>query len=176
MVFNEIMTKFQSNEMDHQSIQNLYQNRINSINLTQELFVAFSNKDISLLESCFFVAYKLNLFSTENEHIISKLIVENWHREHEDIAGLFQRKFNNNKQNIQPLLLAITNIPEYLEDDDFKYPYIRKLIYAIGAQLESYNIETLAILTQSEDEQIRNLALHQIEKRKKIGRWENREL
>jgi hypothetical protein len=173
MIFNEIMTKYWSNEIDKQSIQNLYQNRVNTLDLTQSLNIAFSNKDKSSLENCFFVAYTLNLFSIENEAIISKLIVENWHKEHEDIVGLFQRKFNNNKQNIQILLQAINNIPEYLQDDDFKYPYIRKLIYAIGAQLEKDNIETLLILAKSEDEQIGKLALHQIKKRKELGRWEN---
>ncbi len=174
MIFNEIMTKYWSNDIDKQSIQNLYQNSVNSSDLTLNLNIAFSNKDKSSLENCFFVAYTLNLFSIENEDIISKLILENWHKEHEDIAGLFQRKFNKNKKNIQILLQAINNIPEYLQVDDFKYPYIRKLIYAIGAQPEKDNIKTLLMLAKSEDEQVAKLALHQIEKRKQLGRWENK--
>ena len=54
-----------------------------------------------------------------------------------------------------------------------KYPYIRKIIYAIGAQPEPYNIDALEKLaTKTNDEQIKDLALHQIKKRKELGRWE----
>ena len=60
----------------------------------------------------------------------------------------------------------------YQHDEDLKYPFIRKIIYAIGAQPEPYNIEALETLLQSEDEKIKELALHQIEKRKQLGRWE----
>tara|TARA_R110002049_G_scaffold131441_1_gene290181 strand:+ start:298 stop:825 length:528 start_codon:yes stop_codon:yes gene_type:complete len=101
-----------------------------------------------------------------------KLLLQNWHNTHEDIAQLFQKKFNNNKVNIDYLLKAIKNIPEYLKHDNLKYQYIRQLIYAIGAQPEPDSINALATLTKSEDEKIRNLAAHQIEKRKQYGRWE----
>ena len=101
------------------------------------------------------------------------LLLQNWHSTHEDIAQLFQKRFNNNKVNIDYLLKAIKNIPEYLRQDNFKYPYIRQLIYAIGAQPEPYNFEALEELARSEDEKIKDLALHQIEKRKQYRRWEN---
>jgi len=45
---------------------------------------------------------------------------------------------------------------------------MRKLIYAIGAQPEPDNIVALNKLTQSEDEKIKELALHQIEKRERL--------
>ena len=54
-----------------------------------------------------------------------------------------------------------------------KYPYIRKIIYAIGSQPEPYNSEALEKLaSETNDEKIKDLALHQIEKRKELGRWE----
>ncbi len=95
------------------------------------------------------------------------------HNEHEEIVGAFQTLFNDNKENISVLLKAIESIPEYLQPEDFKYPYIRKIIYAIGAQPEPYNIQALEKLTQSEDENIKEIALHQIDKRKNLGRWES---
>jgi hypothetical protein len=67
----------------------------------------------------------------------------------------------------------VNTIPDYLSSDDFKYPYIRKIIYAIGAQPEPYNIEALEKLAnETGDEQIKELALHQVKKRKELGRWE----
>jgi len=65
------------------------------------------------------------------------------------------------------------NIPEYLEPKDFKYPYIRKIIYAIGAQPQPESLLVLEKLaSETDDEKIKELALHQLEKRKQLGRWE----
>ncbi len=55
-----------------------------------------------------------------------------------------------------------------------KYPYIKKIMYAIGSQPEPYNIEALTKLSENtQDNVIKELALQQIEKRKKRGSWEN---
>lgn len=109
----------------------------------------------------------------EEVNLYSKYLLKNWHHEHEEIVGSFQAFFHNSKENIPILLKAINNIPDYLRPDDFKYPYIRKIIYAIGVQPEPYNIEALEKLAnETNDEQIKELALHQIKKRKKLGRWE----
>lgn len=110
---------------------------------------------------------------SEELRIFRKYLLVKWHHEHEEIVGSFQIIFNDNNKNIPILLEAINNIPEYLQPEDFKYPYIRKIIYAIGAQPEPYNIEALEKLEyETGDEQIRDLALHQIKKRKELGRWE----
>lgn len=67
----------------------------------------------------------------------------------------------------------MSELPDfYKSGEDLKYPFIRKIIYAIGAQPEPYNMEALKTISQSTDEKIKELALHQIEKRKKFGRWE----
>ncbi len=68
-------------------------------------------------------------------------------------------------------LKAIDNIPEYLEDDDFKYPYIRKIIYAIGAQPQPESLLALEKLaSETNDTEINKLALNQLEKRKELRR------
>ncbi|MEX0596249.1 MAG: hypothetical protein WD512_07090, partial [Candidatus Paceibacterota bacterium] len=102
--------------------------------------------------------------------IYRKLILEDWHTENEDIARYFQNEFNEDIENIPILIKAINSVPKYLQYDVMKYPYIRKIIYAIGAQPEPNNIKALERLSiETEDEQIKELALHQIEKRKKLG-------
>ena len=87
------------------------------------------------------------------------------------MASAFQTIFNNNIENIPILLKAMENIPEYLEDDDFKYPYIRKIIYAIGAQPQPESLLALEKLaSETNDTEIKKLALHQLEKRKELRR------
>jgi hypothetical protein len=102
-------------------------------------------------------------------------LLKNWHNEHENMAMDFQTIYNNDKENISTLVKAITQVPKYLKEVD-PYPYIRKLIYAIGAQPSPYNIVALEELASStDDEEIRKLTLHQIDKRKEFGRWEAKE-
>lgn len=131
---------------------------------------AIDKKDSSMINF-------LRMIPCENLQILypiyKKLLLENWHIENEDIARCFQNEFNDNKENILVLLESIKIVPDYLKFDDMKYPYIRKLIYAIGAQPEPYNIEALEKLAnETTDEKIKKLALHQIKKRKELGRWE----
>jgi hypothetical protein len=128
-----------------------------------------------LINDVLYVGFLIKYFSNENEATLRKILLLNFHESHEDIVSLFQLSYNNTKENIPALLNAIKIIPDYLSPSDFKYPYIRKIIYAIGAQPEPYNIDALETISQSEDEEIRELALHQIEKRKKLDRWEAEE-
>ena len=89
------------------------------------------------------------------------------------MASAFQTIFNNNTENIPILLKAIDNIPKYLEANDFKYPYVRKIIYAIGAQPQPESLLALEKLaSETNDTEIKKLALYQLEKRKELGRWE----
>lgn len=146
---------------------------INQFNNLVELLV--EELDSDLVSDVLVIGFILNYFNKKNESGLRQLIKLDFHQSHEDIVSLFQLKYNNNLTNIPVLFNAVNNIPEYLRPDDFKYPYIRKVIYAIGAQQEPYNIQSLEELAKYEDEKIRNLALHQIEKRKKLGRWEFKE-
>ena len=106
----------------------------------------------------------------EKEEIYQEFLLQKFHHEHEEMASAFQTIFNNNTENIPILLKAIDNIPKYLEDDDFKYPYIRKIIYAIGAQPQPESLLALEKLaSETNDIQIKELALHQLEKRKEYN-------
>ena len=90
---------------------------------------------------------------------------------HYDIVYFFHTMWNNNSENIPILLKAIDNIPKYLEPEDFKYPYVRKIIYAIGAQPQPQSLLALEKLaSETNDNEIKKLALHQLEKRKELGR------
>lgn len=109
---------------------------------------------------------------TEEGSLFGSYLLIDGHFGHDNIASAFQTYFNDNKSFINFLIEAISNIPEYLQNDDVKYPYLRKIIYAIGAQPEPYNINALEVLLTNDDLQIVDLVKHQIEKRKSRGRWE----
>jgi hypothetical protein len=114
-----------------------------------------------------------SMSNKEDEALFQEFLLCDFHSEHENMASAFQSTFNNNIENIPILLKAIDNIPKYLEPEDFKYPYVRKIIYAIGAQPQPESFLALEqLVSQTNDVEIKKLALHQLEKRKELGRWE----
>ena len=101
-------------------------------------------------------------------------MLEDFHNSHEDIVSLFQTLWNESIENIPVLLKALEKVPSYLQDKNFRYPYIRKLVYAIGAQPQPESLLALEKLaSETEDEVIKELSLRQLEKRKLLGRWES---
>lgn len=174
MIINEMMDLYWNDKISKEDMHSSYRDRVTKADLKTSLEIAANTKDGDLLDNSFFVGFLFDLFDKSTEDILLELILEDWHRKHEDIAGIFQKTCNANKANITVLLKAINKIPGYLQEEDLTYPYIRKLIYAIGAQPEPDNMEALKKLTQSVDEEIKELALYQIEERERLGRWEAR--
>ncbi len=168
-----IMKSYYLNKIeDNDELRRLYKDFFTKDDIIKALHIAVEEKDSQGVEDIFHISFALNLLPSKEESIFQILLLERWHNRHEDVVRLCQNVYHNNKENAKTLLNAIETIPEYLQDEDFKYPYIRKIIYAIGAQPEPDNIKALEDLAKSKDEKIRDLATHQIEKRKKLGRWE----
>ena len=122
---------------------------------------------LDITRSVILVGFILDLYNSANEKPMRDLLLLNFHDSHEDIVRLFQLRWNNNIENIPILLKAINNIPEYLQDEISIYSYIKKIIYAIGAQPQPEGLLALEKLaSETNDIKIKELALHQLEKRK----------
>ena len=145
----------------------MLKNSINIEDFNEAILLLEDGKSLEDVRNVFLTGWLLNCFNPSNEEPLRKLLLLNFHNSHEDIVDLFQTMWNNSTKNIPILLKAIDNIPEYLEPEDFKYPYIRKIIYAIGAQPQPESLLALEKLTaETNDIKIKELALHQLEKRK----------
>jgi hypothetical protein len=125
--------------------------------------------------------YKLDLLSNLISSSLSKeeirqlylvLLKEDWHDMHERYIGGLQNYYCGDIKVIEPLLALMHNPFKQFLHIDFYGPFVRKIIYAIGAQPEPANIEALEELTKSENVIIRDFAIHQLDKRKLLGRWE----
>ena len=149
----------------------MLKNTISIEDFNEAILLLEDGKSLDDVQNVILTGWLLNCFNLSNEEPLRRLLLLNFHDSHEDIVDLFQTMWNNSTKNISILLKAIDNIPEYLEDDDFKYPYIRKIIYAIGAQPQPESLLALEKLaSETNDIQIKELALHQLEKRKELGR------
>jgi len=173
MYKQELINKVMSHIIDRDKFISVCKDEISNNQFNGLMEMVLDIDDSDLVSNVFLIGFSIDGFNETNREIILKLLTLNYHKNHEDIAGLFQRNYCNDEDNIPILLNAIHTIPDYLSPDDFKYPYIRKLIYAIGAQPEPYNFDALEKLAnETNDEEIKKLALHQIEKRNELGRWE----
>jgi len=162
-----IFNLYYSKKITREERLTMLKNSINIEDFNEAILLLEDGKSLEDVRNVFLTGWLLNCFNPSNEEPLRKLLLLNFHNSHEDIVDLFQTMWNNSTKNIPILLKAIDNIPEYLEPEDFKYPYIRKIIYAIGAQPQPESLLALEKLAaETNDIKIKELALHQLEKRK----------
>ena len=168
-----IFNLYYSKKITREERLTMLKNSISIEDFNEAILLLEDGKSLEDVRNVILTGWLLNCFNPSNEEPLRRLLLLNFHNSHEDIVDLFQTMWNNSTENIPILLKAIDNIPEYLEADDFKYPYVRKIIYAIGAQPQPESLLALEKLaSETNDIKIKELALHQLEKRKELGRWE----
>ena len=162
-----IFNLYYSKKITREERLTMLKNSINIEDFNEAILLLEDGKSLEDVRNVILTGWLLNCFNPSNEEPLRRLLLLNFHNSHEDIVDLFQTMWNNSTKNIPILLKAIDNIPEYLEPEDFKYPYIRKIIYAIGAQPQPESLLALEKLaSETNDTEIKELALHQLEKRK----------
>jgi len=83
---------------------------------------------LEITQEVILTGFLLDYYSEANEFPMRKLLLQNFHDSHEEIVSLFQSHWNNDTENIPILLKALKSTPQYLQPEDFRYPYIRKII------------------------------------------------
>ena len=129
-----IFNLYYSKKIAREERLTMLKNSISVEDFNEAILLLEDGKSLEDVRNVILTGWLLNCFNPSNEEPLRRLLLLNFHNSHEDIVDLFQTMWNNSTKNIPILLKAIDNIPEYLEPEDFKYPYIRKIIYAIGAQ------------------------------------------
>jgi len=168
-----IFNLYYSKKITREERLTMLKNSISIEDFNEAILLLEDSKSLEDVRNVILTGWLLNCFNPSNEEPLKRLLLLNFHNSHEDIVDLFQTMWNNSTKNIPILLKALKNIPKYLEPKDFKYPYIRKIIYAIGAQPQPESLLALEKLAfETNDIKIKKLALHQLEKRKELGRWE----
>ena len=163
----KIFNLYYTDKITREERLTMLKNTISIEDFNEAILLLEDGKSLDDVQNVILTGWLLNCFNPSNEEPLRRLLLLNFHDSHEDIVDLFQTMWNNSTKNIPILLKAIDNIPEYLEDDDFKYPYVRKIIYAIGAQPQPESLLALEKLaSETNDIKIKELALHQLGKRK----------
>ncbi|WP_424651984.1 hypothetical protein [Capnocytophaga gingivalis] len=163
----KIFNLYYTDKITREERLTMLKNTISIEDFNEAILLLEDGKSLDDVQNVILTGWLLNCFNPSNEEPLRRLLLLNFHDSHEDIVDLFQTMWNNSTKNIPILLKAIDNIPEYLEPEDFRYPYIRKIIYAIGAQPQPESLLALEKLaSETNDIKIKELALHQLGKRK----------
>lgn len=117
------------------------------------------HKDNELFEYIMFFLFASENFHKEMCGVFQRLVVEEWHRWHEDIARILQFKINC-PDSVDYLIEAIDKKFDYLFKQDDYHPFVRKCINAIASIKTDYAVEQLRNLSNRDDEYISNTATH----------------
>lgn len=134
----------------------------NSNYITQLLEVAYNERQPNDVDYLLHIGFTFKLFTEEYLGILCKLIESTWHEQHENIAGIFQ--FLKSKQSIESLYKTAITQFDYLDYDD-SYALAVKCIWALGDINTNESRQKLEILSESDNEIIKQNALRQLERK-----------
>jgi len=141
-------------------VQAFFENAsVHSDYLLELLEEVYMEKNADDLEDIMYVGFVLNLFTIKYTSILCKLIEEDWHISHEDIAALFQKLKPIDA--CESLYISANHRLEYLEYDE-AYALAVKCIWALGTINTDLSIEKLKLLATSSNEIIRESAINQL--------------
>lgn len=135
----------------------------NSDYVEELLNCAYNEKSSDDVDYALTVAYKFNLITEKYVDILCKLLESDWHYKHEDIARSLQ-KLKSEKAVDVLYKTALTKF-EYLEYDN-SYSLARKCMWALGDINTDKSIAKLKLLSESEDEEIKEYAVEQFNREK----------
>ena len=161
----ELIGKLMSDSIsDRGFLENFTVNIAENPNYFRQLLKeAYDEKNSYDVDYLIYIGFTFNLFTEEYVEILCKLIEASWHEQHENIATLFQ--FLKSTKSIESLYkTAITHF-EYLDYDD-SYALAVKCIWALGDINTIEARKKLELLSESDNEIIRNNALKQLKRNK----------
>jgi hypothetical protein len=134
--------------------------------ISASLEKGYADKNSDDIEYAFYVGFGFDLlYSHELLDILCKLITEDWHISHEDIAMILQRLRSPESVDCLVNAISIANQLEYLEYNEGE-SFIIKCTWALGDINTEYANQKLNELSLSTNSRIRKAAMFQWERRK----------
>jgi hypothetical protein len=129
---------------------------------------AIQEKNAADIEAYIYIVAVFDLYCQELTDIFIRLILEEWHERHEDIASILQEA--KSARSVEALFKATNLKLDYLDYDD-SHALAVKCIWALGEIGNDEAKEKLQVLSKSNNEIISDNAkqqINRIEKRKLV--------
>jgi len=130
--------------------------------LLNELTGVATSKDGEALECLIALAYRIG-FTDSIGRLLSKLLIENWHEEHEEIARILQFKVKI-LESLDDLTKAIALKFDYMIERGNYEPFVIKCMHAIADLHTEASTSKLKELANSKDPIIKKAAQYQLER------------
>jgi hypothetical protein len=124
-----------------------YSEHVDSEYILKQLQTAFDKQDSSGVEYALLLGFLFKNFTWDFTELLNKLIQQDWHYKHEDIAYILQQL--RSPSSVDALYNAALKKLEYLDYDD-SYALARKCIHALGNINTEYSKEKLKLLATSD--------------------------
>lgn len=168
MGYTSYSTVLKINEVQKEQLKAVYLKNITfdkisfaGLEKTNLLLMVQRQKDGKLLEYILVYYYYAGFKESHCSNLL-KILLEDWHNQHEEIARIMQFKLNC-PGSIAPLSQAIENRYGYLfEQDDYYYPFVRQCLYAIASLRSEEAKSELMKFVNNVDPEIRVLAQTQL--------------
>ena len=123
------------------------------------LEIAYKDKEANDIEYLLIVGFKFNLFTEDYTNILCRLLLEQWHYQHENIARILQ--ILKMPESIDCLYKTAKSKFKYLEYNDSSALAV-KCIWVLGEINTDEAREKLKLLTQSKNQIISDNAKYQL--------------
>ncbi|MBD2822911.1 HEAT repeat domain-containing protein [Xenorhabdus sp. 42] len=156
----ELIESFMSTHVDKEGLKKQYIDYFGKINLCYDLELSISNNDADAIDLFLYfgavIGYDYSCISLLNE-----LILMQWHYKHEDLAIILQHY--KHPSSIDSLYQVSNFELEYLDFDD-SYALAVKCIWGLGDIGTPEALEKLKILSESDNQIIRDNATNQLKR------------
>jgi hypothetical protein len=149
-------------EISYEDFLSEYPVAVTDSYLAGELEKLFESQDADALSYILLLA-SYHGYTLEMGNMLHKLLLEGWHKEHEDIARVLQFRMSI-PEAVDSLVYAMERKYEYLFEQDDYEPFVTKCMYAIASIGTAYAREKINMLADSGDETIQAAALFQLKR------------
>lgn len=158
-----LVQNFILRKIDFPELERIFPSKIDEAYILEELKALQISRDGEALDCLITLAYRIG-FTDAIGRLLSKLLLENWHEEHEEIARILQFKVKI-PESIDDMEQAMRLKFKYLIERDSYEPFVTKCMYAIADLNTEASKSKLSELAGSEDDPvIKKVAQYQLDR------------
>lgn len=157
-----LIQNFILRKIDFSELERIFPSKIDEAYILEELKALQTSRDGATLDYLITLAYRIG-FTDAIGRLLSKLLLEDWHEAHEEIARILQFKVKI-PESMDDMEQAMRLKFKYLIERDNYFPFVVKCMYAIADLNTDASKSKLQTLAVSEDDSIRKAAQWQLDR------------
>lgn len=155
----ELIVELAANSITKDFFLDRFPRKVDENSVLELIEASYNDQNYEDLECAILLTFIFSTFSNKYVDILCKLIVEDWHFQHENVAMILQKL--KQPESVDSLYRAIQIDFEYLSYNDCE-ALITKCAWALGDINTDYSKEKLRLLSHSDNKIVADAALYQL--------------